>query len=368
MAKKKHKLRSRVEELNLALAKKYLATSKRNRPISEKTVAEYKQSLLAGTWGLISHGIAFNTRGELIDGHHRLLAIIAAAIVNPAIVVEIYVTRGVDPANVKYYDMNKRRTECDAINIEGGNATNRSVAIARRVMSSRLPSMGVTFTRDEVMAFEAKHHDALTFTTSVRPPARMSNVSIYAVVMRAYYTCDRARLREFMEYFFSGQVQNADTDGAVIALRNYMISLRGRRGRETSVEIYDRTETALTAFLQRRPLKLVKSASREMFLLPGETPSAIFNGADTPLRQPTETPVTAEAQPQATDATIVTADAPSITESPLKFPNLHRLIHGANQDDAEAPLSRRVRRKASARAKVAAVRALAAETYAIAGE
>lgn len=68
-------------EITPEKAKKLIEMQPRNRkPISRK-VDQYAQIILAGKWSA-SHpqGLIFNKQAELIDGQHRLLAVIKANI------------------------------------------------------------------------------------------------------------------------------------------------------------------------------------------------------------------------------------------------------------------------------------------------
>lgn len=51
-----------------------------NRTIAASTVDVYARDMRAGRWQLTPQGIAFNRTGELVDGQHRLQAIIKAGI------------------------------------------------------------------------------------------------------------------------------------------------------------------------------------------------------------------------------------------------------------------------------------------------
>jgi len=58
------------------MAKDWLENNFRNRPISEDTVAAYARDMIAGQWVATHQGVAFNDKDELIDGQHRLHAIV----------------------------------------------------------------------------------------------------------------------------------------------------------------------------------------------------------------------------------------------------------------------------------------------------
>lgn len=57
------------------LASKFLAKNLVNRRVRPSVVQKYADEIKVGKWACTHQGIAFNGKGELIDGQHRLLAI-----------------------------------------------------------------------------------------------------------------------------------------------------------------------------------------------------------------------------------------------------------------------------------------------------
>lgn len=60
------------------------------RKITPSTVDRYAQDISSGSWKLTHQGIAFNAKGELFDGQHRL-----TAVVQSGVAVDLRVTFGV---------------------------------------------------------------------------------------------------------------------------------------------------------------------------------------------------------------------------------------------------------------------------------
>ena len=65
-----------VELVSPRQAKIYLASMARNRNISDPYVKQYARDMLAGAWREMGDPIRFNEQGQLIDGQHRLQAVI----------------------------------------------------------------------------------------------------------------------------------------------------------------------------------------------------------------------------------------------------------------------------------------------------
>lgn len=67
-----------VETITPKMAEEYLKHNKINRTLKDKRVTSYANDMKDGAWQLNGEAIRFNKSGDLIDGQHRLNAIIRA--------------------------------------------------------------------------------------------------------------------------------------------------------------------------------------------------------------------------------------------------------------------------------------------------
>ena len=79
-------MNSKVMTITPEMADNWLKLNENNRNVMKERVREYAQAMLAGRWSLTHQGIAFDTKGRLLDGQHRLLAIKMAGISVPMLV------------------------------------------------------------------------------------------------------------------------------------------------------------------------------------------------------------------------------------------------------------------------------------------
>ena len=77
------------------LAQQWLKANKSNRPSRERQIAAFAKDMKEGKWATTHQGIAFDDGGRLIDGQHRL-----KAIVKSGCTIQMMVTRGL-PAERK---------------------------------------------------------------------------------------------------------------------------------------------------------------------------------------------------------------------------------------------------------------------------
>lgn len=95
-------------------AKRYLNSSEGNRPISKAVVNTYADTMLNGNWMLNGMCIIFDDGGHLLDGHHRLHAVIKAGIP-----VRFNVCTGVDKNAFVTYDCGRHRNIAQLLAIQG---------------------------------------------------------------------------------------------------------------------------------------------------------------------------------------------------------------------------------------------------------
>lgn len=88
-----------VEVINPEEAQAYLDNNAKHRPIKEKKVAEYMAEMQDGKWRLNGKTICFDSTGRLLNGQHRLSAVVRAGVSLTTVVV-----RGLDPALVPAHE------------------------------------------------------------------------------------------------------------------------------------------------------------------------------------------------------------------------------------------------------------------------
>jgi hypothetical protein len=62
------------------LAGEWMESNEKNRHIRDRLVVKYARDMSAGNWSLTGEAIKFDTEGCLVDGQHRLLAVILSGV------------------------------------------------------------------------------------------------------------------------------------------------------------------------------------------------------------------------------------------------------------------------------------------------
>lgn len=100
------------ENITPVIAEEYLKVNKKNRTVKTKAVEDYARRIQQGEFKTTHQGIAFDTDGELIDGQHRLLAVIVSG--KPA---RMMVSRGVPKDTISAVDRGVTRSVRDVLSI-----------------------------------------------------------------------------------------------------------------------------------------------------------------------------------------------------------------------------------------------------------
>lgn len=104
---------SKMEYITPKIAAEYLLRNLlNNRNLRPTYVSALASAMARGEWQQNHQGIAFNSKGQLVDGQHRL-----SAIIQSGISVYMLVTRGLGMEAFPTLDMGAKRTMADATGI-----------------------------------------------------------------------------------------------------------------------------------------------------------------------------------------------------------------------------------------------------------
>lgn len=114
------------------LAEQWLATNTdNNRRLSKTTIQRYAADMIRDRWQPTGEAIKFDRQGRLIDGQHRLNAVVAARKT-----VQMLVVRDLSSEVIQVLDTGKPRSAADALTIAGHNGySNELAALARKIIA-----------------------------------------------------------------------------------------------------------------------------------------------------------------------------------------------------------------------------------------
>lgn len=111
-----------------ALAKVWLQRNEHNRNLRPSGVGDYARDMVAGRWRLNGEAIKFAADGTLLDGQHRLAAVVAADV--PVLML---IVSGLDPTVQETMDSGRKRTTADALHLRGETNAAILASVLKRV-------------------------------------------------------------------------------------------------------------------------------------------------------------------------------------------------------------------------------------------
>lgn len=260
------------------MAAKWLDTVPPNqRKLRERRVKTYADDMVNGNWRITHQGIAFDVDGNLIDGQHRLNAIVAAGVAVP-----MYVASGLPRASIANVDLGFPRTTVDVLNVEGHGYGLRSmhVAVAKFLIRTHGIASGASATCSpfEIEKYVRKHLDALTFAIQCfdgkAKKKGITSAPVVAAIAAARSTLGQQaepNLRAFADVLWSGVCVDLERDAVTLRLRDVLLSHGIRSGNAPQrSEIYGKTQRAIQAFMAGQNVTKIYNPSQPPFTMASE--------------------------------------------------------------------------------------------------
>jgi len=244
-----------------------------NRKLIDAHVEYLADEMKAGRWRLTHQGIAFSDNRVLLDGQHRLWAVALSGVTVP---MRVFVNEPSEAMEVLDTGQRRRNDQILSLSAGMGEVSREDLATLRAMFigqgQQRRQSPG------EEGELLSRHLGAVRFALEcLRGSGKLKNLATAvtrAVLARAWYSADHARLRHFAEVLVTGR-PIGEHDEPIILLFQFLVGgAAGGRNRAERHECYRKTERALSAFLNRERLSRLYAAPHELFPLPDEAQPA----------------------------------------------------------------------------------------------
>jgi head-tail adaptor len=220
----------------------------------------------AGRWRLTHQGIAFSSNRVLLDGQHRLWAVLISGVTVP---MRIFFNES--PESLGVIDAVRPRSNDEIISLSGGmgTVTRRELATLRAMIAGLNSYERMTAGQEaEVLA---RHRAAVAFAHEILPQSRFRGVATgvtRGVLARAFYSADHGKLRRFADVLQSG-IGSEEADQPIMLLFRYLVETAGRaHGEARRRDTYAKTERALSAYLRGERLTRLCATTSEWFPIP----------------------------------------------------------------------------------------------------
>ena len=263
-------MRSRVQTVSPVKAAELLAANTSNRPLSKPTVRSFAEAMRRGDWVVTHQGIAFDVNGVLVDGQHRLAAIIEADVA-----VELTVFTDVDQGTFDVLDTGKRRNAADVLAIEGEKSSTMLAAMVRTVwLFENRPDLnwsgGSAAVTNHQIVQTLEQHPRLREFVAVGEQVATATGMIKSAAGAASYLVDRVNKRADLSDWFEGII-----DGAGLAKQDPRLLFRRvmfNMARKQAGQVLRRRETrehvalyvkAFNAWADQNQISGLRFTSRE---------------------------------------------------------------------------------------------------------
>lgn len=221
------------------MAREWLGYNTHNRKLRERVVNAYAADMRNGDWHWNGEGIKFATDGVLLDGQHRLAAVIVAEATVPMLVI-----RGLPNETQETMDGGAKRKFSDVLQLRGEPQYTRLAAIVRLVYLwesgiRRTAGAGIAPTNAQLFHTLEKYPHLRELASAADHVGRGCGLppSIVGLCWWMFSQLDT----EDADFFFNrlGDGQNLTKGNPIYELRRTVESTRSVRG--------ERSQTYLTA-------------------------------------------------------------------------------------------------------------------------
>lgn len=264
-------MRSRVQSISPAKASEMLVANTANRPLTKGKVREFAAAMGRGEWLVTHQGIAFDVDGLLVDGQHRLAAIIEADLP-----VEVTVFTDVPKGTFDVLDTGKRRNAADVLAIEGEKSATMLAAMVRTVFlyenrpDANWTGGSASVTNHQIVQALEQHPKLREFLSRGEQIAANTGM-IKSAAGAGSYLVWQANKRADLEPWFDGIIEGAGLakGDSRLAFRRVMLAdarkragqVMRRRDTREHVALYVKAFNAWAT--GERPLPPLKFAPRE---------------------------------------------------------------------------------------------------------
>mgnify|MGYP001767036089 CR=1 FL=1 len=209
-------------------AEEYLSANTINRTLRKSVVERYANDMKMGRWELTHQGIAVANDGTLLDGQHRLHAVIKAGVP-----VMMQVTTGLDVSAFANIDKLVARTDADSLRIDrrivecaklllsltGSKTLKPSLQDLRRVCEIIEPLYNKHLAGKNVRTYSAVPIRSAVIMAMLLQPHRQNEIGYqYAALISQDYDSMTAGTRLLSKALNTGQVTSITGHTARIAL------------------------------------------------------------------------------------------------------------------------------------------------------
>ena len=217
---------ARLVTVTPAIAEAWLTRNKKNRPINRRVLNEYKRQIEEGKWKINGETIIFDQNGWMINGQHRLNAILETGHS-----IDCYVIFDVDSGSFATLDSGSKRKTAQVFSLSGEQncvALSAAIGVAWKFDRKLDPWLSIRPTATEA-AYWLEENPSIR--ESVEICIQNTGSLGYGAVLAGFHfiasKLDRDAADGFIRSLGSGA--NLDEGNPILLLRNRLMSIKANK-------------------------------------------------------------------------------------------------------------------------------------------
>lgn len=210
-----------LETITPEIAEQYLKNNKSNRSIRKAIAEMYAREMRSGNWKLIPQPISFDSDGNLVDGQHRLTAVIISRMPQ-----EFHVFRGLSKPDSMCIDCGAKRNNADLINLAtDSHYQNIHTSVCRAIIVVN-ETQSVSPTTNDVYIILKEFEEEINFACDNSLGNKRFRIApVLAAIVHAYHFEDKNMLVKFLHIFVRGIPVDETDCSSIFRLRNVLATI-----------------------------------------------------------------------------------------------------------------------------------------------
>jgi len=219
-------VKSQVEKITPSTAAELLKRNSKNRPLRSATIKLYANEMRKGNWVVNGEAIKISAEGVLLDGQHRLNAVITSGVAIDSLVI-----RGLADSVFDTLDTGAKRTPGDVLSLSGIK-NSKLVATAARLLliykksgELRISTTDFYTTNNDILTFVQERTLLQMSANHVGAKKGLRKIAGYGGLMVSLHYLFLMANEEKCNYFFSSLETGAGLEkgNPILALRNRLL-------------------------------------------------------------------------------------------------------------------------------------------------
>ena len=263
------------------VAAQYLRSNIINRKLRPATVKRYEEEMRQDSWTLTSDAIAFDEEGNLIQGQHRLSAVVSTGLAQP-----FWVARNMPTESRQNLDCGTKRQLHDRLTISGHTISRTVGSTCIKLLTPwqnpNLVNSSNPMVRSQVVKIHNYLYEELEWLDEQYGSTSFNCGERAAGTMLLKLTQDYDLVKDYFSLIRRG----TDSDGVVnhgqkspIVYRDLKLKCKARREPTNSMAFYRLASTAAFNLYIQKDVVVLKSYAKNPFIAAG-----VFNGIYLPKK------------------------------------------------------------------------------------